>query len=33
MSPRQQGDICLSGDEQKLWIPNIRRWAFSTVEE
>jgi hypothetical protein len=32
LSPRQQGDICLPGDEQKLRIPNIRRCAFSTVE-
>jgi hypothetical protein len=32
LSPGQQRDICLPGDEQKLRIPNIRRWAFCTVE-
>jgi hypothetical protein len=32
LSPGQQRDICLPGDEQKLRIPNIRRWAFNTVE-
>jgi hypothetical protein len=32
LSPRQQGDFCLPGDEQKLWIPDTRRRAFGVVE-
>jgi hypothetical protein len=32
LSPRQQGDFCLLGDEQKLWIPDTRRLAFGATE-
>jgi hypothetical protein len=32
LSPRQQGNFCLPGDEQKLQIPDIRRRAFGAVE-
>jgi hypothetical protein len=32
LSPRQQGDFCLPGDEQKLRIPDTRRRAFGVVE-
>jgi hypothetical protein len=33
LSPRQQGNFCLSGDEQELRIPNTRRRALGAVEE
>jgi hypothetical protein len=32
LSPRQQGDLCLSGDEQKLRIPDTRRRAFGAIK-
>jgi hypothetical protein len=32
LAPRQQGDFCLPVDEQKLQLPDIRRWAFGVVE-
>jgi hypothetical protein len=32
LSPRQQGDFCLPGDEQKLRIPDTRRRAFGAIK-
>jgi hypothetical protein len=32
LSPRQQGDFCLPGDEQKLQIPDTRGWALGAIK-
>ena len=32
LSPRQQGDFCLPGDEQKLRIPDTRGRALGAIK-
>jgi hypothetical protein len=32
LSPRQQGDFCLPGDEQKIRVPDTRRRAFGAIK-